>query len=53
MTGEGLPDQMATRVLGLTEPDYYEVLTRAPSAGSIRPARLTDQIIRRASVICR
>ena len=44
MAGEGLPVQMATRVLGVAESGYYEALTRAPSARSIRHAWLTDQI---------
>jgi putative transposase len=44
MAGEGLPVQTATRVLGVAESGYYEALTRAPSARSIRHAWLTDQI---------
>jgi putative transposase len=44
MAGEGLPVQTATRVLGVAESGYYESLTRAPSARSIRHAWLTDQI---------
>jgi hypothetical protein len=44
MASEGLPVQTATRVLGVAESGYYEALTRAPSARSIRHAWLTDQI---------
>jgi putative transposase len=44
MAGEGLPVQLATRVLGVSESGYYESLTRPPSARSIRHAWLTDQI---------
>jgi putative transposase len=44
MAGEGLPVQLATRVLDVSESGYYEVLTRPPSARAIRHAWLTDQI---------
>jgi hypothetical protein len=44
MAGEGLPVQLATRVLAVSESDYYASLTRAPSARSSRHAWLTDQI---------
>lgn len=44
MAGEGLPVQMATRVLGVAESGYYDALTRPPSARSIRHAWLLDQI---------
>lgn len=44
MAGEGLPVQLATGVLGVSESGYYEALTRPPSARSIRHAWLLDQI---------
>lgn len=44
MAGEGLPVQMATRVLAVSESGYYDALTRPPSARSIRHAWLLDQI---------
>lgn len=44
MAGEGLPVQLATRVLGVTDSGYYAWLSRGPSARSIRHAWLTDQI---------
>jgi putative transposase len=44
MASEGLPVQMATRILGVSESGYYGALHRAPSAGSIRHAWLLDQI---------
>jgi transposase-like protein len=44
MAGEGLPVQMATRVLGVAESGYYDGLTRPPSARAIRHAWLLDQI---------
>jgi len=44
MAGEGLPVQMATRVLEVSESGYYEALTRPPSARSIRHTWLLDQI---------
>jgi putative transposase len=44
MAGEGLPVQVAVRVLAVSESGYYDALTRPPSARSIRHAWLTDQI---------
>jgi putative transposase len=44
VAGEGLPVQLATRVLGVSESGYYDALTRPPSARSSRHAWLTDQI---------
>ncbi len=44
MAGEGLPVQVATRVLGVSESGYYAARTRAPSNRAVRHAWLTDQI---------
>jgi putative transposase len=44
MAGEGLPVQVAARVLGVSESGYYGSLIRPPSARAIRHAWLTDQI---------
>jgi putative transposase len=44
MAEEGLPVQLATRVLGVSESGYYVARTRAPSARAIRHAWLLDQI---------
>jgi putative transposase len=44
MAGEGLPVQLATRVLGVSESGYYASLIRPPSARAIRHVWLTDQI---------
>jgi transposase InsO family protein len=44
MAAEGLPVQVAVRVLGLSESGYYDWKTRAPSARSIRHQWLTDLI---------
>lgn len=41
---EGLPVQLATRVLGVSESGYYEWRGRAPSLRAIRHAWLTEQI---------
>jgi len=40
----GLPVQLASRVLGVSESGYYEWRGRAPSLRAIRHAWLTDQI---------
>ena len=42
--GDGLPVQLACRVLGVSESGYYAALSRPPSARAIRHAWLTDQI---------
>ncbi len=44
MAAEGLPVQLACRVLGVSESGYYAWRKRAPSARAIRHAWLTDQI---------
>ena len=44
MAGEGLPVQLATRVLGVSESGYYAARTRPASVRSIRHAWLLDQI---------
>ena len=44
IAAEGLPVQLATRVLGVPETGYYEWRGRAPSARAVRHAWLTGQI---------
>ena len=44
MAGEGLPVQLACRVMGVSESGYYDALSRPPSVRAIRHAWLTDQI---------
>lgn len=44
MAGEGLPVQLAARVLGVSESGYYECRGRGPSAREVRHALLTDVI---------
>jgi putative transposase len=44
MAGEGLPVQLACRVLGVSESGYYESRTHAPSVRAIRHAWFTDRI---------
>ena len=44
MACEGLPVQLATRVLGVSESGYYEYRSRGPSAREVRHALLTDLI---------
>ena len=44
IAGDGLPVQLAARVLRVSESGYYDWRTRAPSARAIRHAWLTDQI---------
>jgi hypothetical protein len=45
MAADGLPVQLATRVLGVTDSGYYAWRSRAPSARAIRHVWLTDQIL--------
>jgi transposase InsO family protein len=45
MAGEGLPVQLATRVLDVTDSGHYAWRSRAPSARAIRHVWLTDQIL--------
>ena len=42
--GQGLPAQMATRVLGISESGYYEYRGRGPSAREVAHALFTDVI---------
>jgi hypothetical protein len=44
MVAEGLPAQLACRVLDVSEPGFHAWRTRAPSQRSIRHALLTDLI---------
>jgi putative transposase len=44
MAGEGLPVQLAARVLGVSESGYYAARSRPPSQRSVRHALLTDAI---------
>lgn len=44
MALEGLPVEVCTRVLGVSESGYYDWKTRAPSVRSVRHALLTDTI---------
>lgn len=44
MAGEGLPVQVATRVLAVSESGYYASRTRGPSVREVRHALLTDLI---------
>ena len=44
MAREGLPVQLATRVLGVSESGYYEWRGRAPSVRVVRHTWLTEQI---------
>ena len=44
MASEGLPVQLACRVLGVSEAGYYDWRSRPPSARSVRHAWLTDLI---------
>lgn len=50
MAGEGLPVQLATRVLGVSESGYCEWRGRAPSRRAIRHAWLTDLIRRHTRI---
>ncbi len=52
MAGEGLPVQVATRVLAVSESGYYEYRGRGPSTREIRHALLTD-VIREVHVASR
>lgn len=49
IAAEGLPIEVACRVLGVSTSGYYEWLRRAPSARALRHAWLTE-LIRRAHV---
>jgi putative transposase len=44
IAGEGLPVQLATRVVGVSESGFYGWRGRAPSARAVRHAWLTEQI---------
>ncbi|OBA39382.1 hypothetical protein [Gordonia sp. 852002-51296_SCH5728562-b] len=44
MAAEGLPVQVACRLLEVTESGYYAWRSRAPSAREVRHAWLTEQI---------
>lgn len=44
MAAEGLPVQVACRLLEVTESGYYAGRSRAPSAREVRHAWLTEQI---------
>ena len=44
IAAEGLPVQLAARVLGVSESGYYEWRGRAPSARAVRHVWLTEQI---------
>ncbi len=46
IAAEGLPVEVACRVLGVSVSGYYEWLNRAPSARALRHAWLTELIIR-------
>src|SRR3954453_17225056 len=52
MAAEGLPAQLACRVLDVSESGYYAWRSRAPSARSIRHVWLTD-VIRQVHVDAR
>jgi len=45
MAAEGLPVQLACRLLSVAESGYYEWRSRPPSQRAIRHAWLTDQIL--------
>jgi transposase InsO family protein len=45
MSAEGLPIQVACRVLGVSESGYHAWRTRAPSLRAVRHALLTDLIV--------
>ena len=44
MAGEGLPVQLATRVLDVTDSGYYAWRSRGPSARAVRHALVTETI---------
>jgi putative transposase len=44
MAAEGLPVQLACRLLSVAQSGYYEWQSRPPSQRAIRHAWLTDQI---------
>jgi putative transposase len=44
MAGEGLPVQLATRVLNVTDSGYYAWRSRGPSARAVRHALVTETI---------
>ena len=46
IAAEGLPVELACRVMGVSVSGYYEWLNRAPSARSLRHAWLTELIVR-------